>query len=101
MLMKNRRKDIIYMFIASLAFSVLMAAVFIIFEQKEKLYLAIIPQVVLAAFIWVMYLLEKAVNKEAELLKNSDNTYKVDLTELQLEYVCDEFTRHGVKLIKQ
>lgn len=68
--MKNRKKDIIYMFIASLAFSALMAAVFIVCEQKSKLYLALIPQLVLALLIGIMYLQEKALNNEAEKLRN-------------------------------
>ena len=68
--MKDKKRDIIYMFIASLAFSAVMAAAFIIFEQKSKLYLAIIPQLVLAMLIGVMYMQEKAVNKAAEKLRN-------------------------------
>ena len=70
MSMKDKKSDIIYMFIASLAFSALMAAAFIIFEQKSKLYLALIPQLVLTLLIGIMYLQEKAVNKKSEMFRN-------------------------------
>ena len=33
-------------------------------------------------------------------LKNSNSTYKVNMNELQLEYICDELTRYGVKIDK-
>lgn len=70
MLMNNRKRDILYMFIATVPLSAVLAAILIICEQGAKLYMALLPQLGMCGIIGIMLMQEKYIENQNEIYRN-------------------------------
>ena len=68
--MNNRKRDILYMFIATVPLSAVLAAILIICEQGAKLYMALLPQLGMCGIIGIMLMQEKYIEKQNEIYRN-------------------------------
>ncbi|MCR5110531.1 MAG: hypothetical protein K6B38_06435 [Ruminococcus sp.] len=68
--MNNRKRDILYMFIATVPLSAVLAAILIICEQGAKLYTALLPQLGMCGIIGIMLMQEKYIEKQNEIYRN-------------------------------
>lgn len=68
--MKNRKRDIIYLFICTIPVSAILVYIFIVMEIYRALPCALIPQAFMAFCILIMRAQEKHIDKQNKKLKN-------------------------------
>ena len=68
--MKNRKRDIIFLYICTIPVSALLIFMLVIMEEIHALPFALIPQLFITVCILIMSLQEKHIDKQNEKLKN-------------------------------